>query len=227
MKNVFKKYIWLWEMIGAALLLGLGFVMGFVNAVLLVMVGLIFIFLGVLRFIPLLKTTDDKVLKWFYAIELIIDIIAGVVLLIIGIKGEDNSAIFKLFGYIIGGILYLRGFVYLFSSSVRKEEAKLLIFIIHIALITLGTVIIARGGFTLATLGWILLAISAICSIIIAFDGAHRYKIYRNNEQSTRLTKKVKKQKQDDSKIDAPTADEIKERVPKDDQDISQDHLNA
>ncbi len=112
-----KRYVWLWEMIGAALLISLGLIVKFVPNVLYVMVGLVFVFLGALRFIPLLKTTEDKLLKWCYGIELLLDIASGIVLVVLGVKNEQSDTINNLFGYIIGGVLYLRGFVYLFSTS--------------------------------------------------------------------------------------------------------------
>ena len=80
MKALFKKYLWLFEFIGAAIILGVGLVCKFVPAVLYFIVGIIFVFLGLFRIIPLVKTTEDKLLKWFYAGEMIIEVAAGVVL---------------------------------------------------------------------------------------------------------------------------------------------------
>ena len=107
MKKFFSKYMWLFEMIAAALLLGLGLIMKFIPSALLILVGLIFFVLGALRIIPLVKTTDDKLLKILYIIELAIEMIAGVVLFIFGAKGMDDSVekTKMLFGYIIAGII--------------------------------------------------------------------------------------------------------------------------
>ena len=68
MKKKLAKYAWLFEMIGCALLIGLGIIMKFIPSVLLVLVGLIFFVLGLFRIVPLLKTTDDKLLK-IYMLE--------------------------------------------------------------------------------------------------------------------------------------------------------------
>ena len=226
MKKKLAKYAWLFEMIGCALLIGLGIVMKFVPSVLLVLVGLVFFVLGLFRIVPLLKTTDDKLLKILYAVELFIDMGAGVALFILGIKNDTETIddLRKIFGFIIGGILYLRGLVYLFAVSFKKEDAKIWLFFIHVGLITLATVIIARGGFTLATLGWVLLALAILSAIFVGVDSIKKYTKYRNEEYALKKTKdiNVKEEKVND----APTADEVIIRTPSDEQ-TDQDTLNA
>lgn len=226
MKKKLAKYAWLFEMIGCALLIGLGIIMKFVPSVLLVLVGLVFFVLGLFRIVPLLKTTDDKLLKALYAVELFIDMGAGIALFILGIK-KDTEAIDdlrKIFGFIIAGILYLRGLVYLFAVSFKKENAKIWLFFIHIGLITLATVIIARGGFTLATLGWVLLVLAVLSAIFVGADSIKKYSKYRNEEYALKKTKdmNIKEEK----KNDAPTADEVIIRTPQD-ENSDQDTLNA
>ena len=226
MKKKLAKYAWLFEMIGCALLIGLGIIMKFVPSVLLVLVGLVFFVLGLFRIVPLLKTTDDKLLKVLYAVELFIDMGAGIALFILGIK-KDTEAIDdlrKIFGFIIAGILYLRGLVYLFAVSFKKENAKIWLFFIHIGLITLATVIIARGGFTLATLGWVLLVLAVLSAIFVGADSIKKYSKYRNEEYALKKTKdmNIKEEK----KNDAPTADEVIIRTPQD-ENSDQDTLNA
>ena len=226
MKKKLAKYAWLFEMIGCALLIGLGIIMKFVPSVLLVLVGLVFFVLGLFRIVPLLKTTDDKLLKALYAVELFIDMGAGVALFILGIKNDTETIddLRKIFGFIIGGILYLRGLVYLFAVSFKKEDAKIWLFFIHIGLITLATVIIARGGFTLATLGWVLLALAILSAIFVGVDSIKKYTKYRNEEYALKKTKdiNVKEEKVND----APTADEVIIRTPQD-ENSDQDTLNA
>ena len=228
MKKKLAKYAWLFEMIGCALLIGLGIIMKFIPSVLLVLVGLIFFVLGLFRIVPLLKTTDDKLLKILYAAELFIDMGAGIALFIIGIKNKSDSIddLKKVFGYIIAGILYLRGLVYLFAISFRKETAKIWLFFVHIGLITLATVIIARGGFTLTTLGWVLLALSILSAIFVGVDSIKKYSNFRNEEYARKKTQDIKTK--EEKKEDAPTADEIQIRIDEDqNQDQNTDNLNA
>ncbi len=228
MKKKLAKYAWLFEMIGCALLIGLGIIMKFIPSVLLVLVGLIFFVLGLFRIVPLLKTTDDKLLKILYALELFIDMGAGIALFIIGIKNKSDSIddLKKIFGYIIAGILYLRGLVYLFAVSFKKENAKIWMFFLHVGLITLATVIIARGGFTLTTLGWVLLALSILSAIFVGVDSIKKYSNFRNEEYARKKTQDIKTK--EEKKEDAPTADEIKIRIDEDqNQDQNTDNLNA
>ena len=228
MKKKLAKYAWLFEMIGCALLIGLGIIMKFIPSVLLVLVGLIFFVLGLFRIVPLLKTTDDKLLKILYALELFIDMGAGIALFIIGIKNKSDSIddLKKVFGYIIAGILYLRGLVYLFAVSFKKESAKIWLFFVHIGLITLATVIIARGGFTLTTLGWVLLALSILSAIFVGVDSIKKYSNYRNEEYARKKTQDIKTK--EEKKADAPTADEIQIRIDENqNQDQNTDNLNA
>ena len=228
MKKKLTKYAWLFEMIACALLIGLGIIMKFVPSVLLVLVGLVFFVLGLFRIVPLLKTTDDKLLKILYAVELFIDMGAGVALFIIGISDKVDSIdnLKQVFGYIIAGILYLRGLVYLFAISFRKETAKIWLFFVHIALITLATVIIARGGFTLTTLGWILLVLSILSAIFVGVDAIKKYSNYRNEEYARKKTQDIKTK--EEKKEDAPTADEIQIRIDEDKtNDQDRDNLNA
>ena len=98
-------------------------------------------------------------------------------------------------------------------------------FFIHIALLTLATFIIAKGGFTLNQLGWAILVIAVISALFIAIDGVKKYSNYRNQEMSIRMTKKIKKEKENE--IDAPTAEEIKDTIPQTEEDHPQDGLNA
>ena len=226
MKKKLTKYAWLFEMIACALLIGLGIIMKFVPSVLLVLVGLVFFVLGLFRIVPLLKTTDDKLLKILYAVELFIDMGAGVALFILGIKNKADSIddMKQVFGYIIAGILYLRGLVYLFAISFRKETAKIWLFFVHVALLTLATVIIARGGFTLATLGWVLLVLSVLSAIFVGVDSIKKYSNFRNEEYALKKTKEIKEK--EEIKYDAPSADEINIRTPQD-ENSDQDTLNA
>lgn len=226
MKKKLTKYAWLFEMIACALLIGLGIIMKFVPSVLLVLVGLVFFVLGLFRIVPLLKTTDDKLLKILYAVELGIDFVAGIVLIILGFKNDVESIenMKQVFGYIIAGIIYLRGFVYLFAAAFRKEKAHIVLFFIHLALITLASIIIARGGFTLSTLGWVLMVLAIICALFVGGDSIKKYSNYRNNEYALKKTKEI--QEQEEKKYDAPSADEVIIRTPQD-ENSDQDTLNA
>ncbi len=214
MGKFFKKFVWLWEMIGAALILALGIVIVTEESVLLVIVGTIFLFLGILRFIPLMKTTEDKVLKWVYGIELFIDILAGGVLMYLGISNPDGNfmaSIKENFGYIIAAVVYLRGFAYFFAVNVRREEQSKFYFYVHIFLLTLGALMIGisiNNKITLANIKWVIFAIAILSVIFVSYAGYKGYMNYRHLYISENTTKKVKRTKKADD-LEAPTSDEI------------------
>lgn len=207
MKKIFKRYLWLWEFIGAAIIVGVGLICKFVPAALYFIVGIVFVFMGLFRIVPLVKTTEDKLLKWFYAAELVIDAIAGAVLIFLAIKKgneiDDSKAIF---GYIIGGILYLHGFVYFLGTALRKDITTFIPFLANIIVFTTGTWIIATGGFTSKALGWVLLAFAILSAGAIVFDGIKNYSSYRHEIAAKRITSNIKVEEE---KVEAPTSDQI------------------
>ena len=202
MKQMFRKYLWLWEFIGVALILGVGLVSKFVPTVLYIIVGAAFIVLGLFRLIPLFRTTEDKLLKWIYVAEIVIDIVIGVILIVIAINENDLN---NFLGYLVGGVLYLRALVYFFSTVLRKESSDWLQFVVHIGLITVGTVIITKGGFSAEQLGWVILVISLIAAVYIGYSGYNNYRNYRNEYAAKQITKRIKKEEV----VETPTSAEI------------------
>lgn len=234
MKNVFKKYLWLWEFIGAALIIGAGIVAVFVESIVLMVVGCAFIIMGIFRVVPLFKTTFDKILKWIYVFEIVLNIGIGGLLIYLAIQ-EGDADLQALFGYLIGSVLYLRGALFFFATTVRKEDSDKPKFIAHLIFITIGAVVIGRGGFTPRELGWVILGIAILAAVFIAFSGFSNYRNYRGEIASKEVTKKV----QQDKGLEAPTSDEITPEtdkplddpkpkdVPQPEEEKQPDQLNA
>ncbi|HPT89117.1 MAG TPA: hypothetical protein PLY84_01910, partial [Bacilli bacterium] len=72
MMKLLKKYVWLFEWIAAALILALGIYVAVEPSVLYLVAGIAITILGLFRLVPLLKTTEDKVLKFIYLGEMIV-----------------------------------------------------------------------------------------------------------------------------------------------------------
>lgn len=202
MKSFFHKYLWLWEFIAVAFILAVGIIAKVIPNLLVLIIGIAFIVLGSLRLIPLIKTTGDKILKWIYAVEILVFILAGVSLAILYYQDKDLQ---KSFGYIIGGVFYLRAFIFFYAISLRNESSDLFQFLLHIILLTLGSAIIARGGFDTSDLGWVILIIAILTSIFIGYSGFNHYRNYRNQKAAIEITKTVQKEKI----LEVPTTDEI------------------
>ena len=206
MKKFFSKYVWVFEFIGAAILVAFGIVMKLIPISLLYIVGTIFIVMGLFRIVPLLKTTKDKLAKWMFAGEIVLNIAAGGYLIYIGTKGEADLG--KIFGYIIGIILYLRALIYFFTTVLRKEATDNMMFITHIVFITFGSLIIGNGGFNIKTLSWLLLVLAILSAILISVRGHTDYRNYRFQLSINETTKNISKKEG----LEAPTKDEISEK---------------
>ena len=223
-----KKYVWVVEWIATALLIVLGIIAVVEKTILLYTFGILFIILGLFRIIPLLKTTSSKLVKWLLFGETLVDILSGGVLLFLAIKNSETG---NYVGYIIGGVLYLRGFIHFLSTSLKDEPSNLVNFFFHIVLITIGTIVITKGGFDKVLLAWLFLIVIAICALILAIKGYRDYSNYRNNLSCESKLKKLdgevskdksKKDKKTDD-MEAPTSDEIKINIIPDDDKPSVD----
>lgn len=216
-----KKYSWIIEIVSAALLLTMGLVIYFNEKVMLYLIGTVFVFMGVLRLLPLLKTTNDKLMKWLLFIESVLEVVFGAFIFYKGLQGE---AIGVLFGYIVGGLFYLRGFVHFLATSLRGEPSTILGFIFHIALLTCGTVMIASGNINSKYMTYAVLVIMLICIIFLLSKGFKDYKNYRGLVVSNQITKKIKVK--EEKRKDAPASDEIIVDVPVSNEEKDQVTLN-
>jgi len=206
-----KKYIWIFEWIATALLLVLGIVVVVETTILLYTFGILFIIFGLFRLIPLIKTTESKLVKWLIFSETVIALIPGGILLFDAVKGNETGVYI---GYIIGGVIYLRGFVHFLSTSLKNEPSNLLNFFFHIILLTIGTIIFVKGGFDKTLLSWIFLGIIVLCAIILGIKGYKDYYNYRGSivgeSKLKELNKEEKSNKKKSETKEAPTSEEIK-----------------
>lgn len=201
MKEKIKKYMWLWEMIGAALILTLSIVIAVESKIIPLTIGIIFALLGLLRIIPLVKTTDDKLLKYLYAIELVIEVIVGGLLITYAFIEKDNA--FARFinnngHYFIGGVLYLRGFMHFFATTVKQETYPFAYFVVNIVILTLGTVLIVKNV-NIEQIRWFIFALGIVCFLFVGYTGFRGYNNYRGEYAIVRETKKLKKEKNKDT----------------------------
>ena len=204
-----QKYSWIIEIVSAALLLTCGIVIYFNEHVMLFLIGTIFVFMGVLRVFPLLKTTNDKLMKWLLLFESILEIVFGS---FIFYKGIQSKSIGIAFGYIVGGLFYLRGTVHFFATSLREEPSTLLGFIFHLALLTCGTIMISSGNIDSKYMTYTVLVIIVICIIFLLIKGFKDYKNYRGLIVSNQITKKINLKNKKTK--DLPTSEEIIIDVP-------------
>ncbi|HHW99793.1 MAG TPA: hypothetical protein GX740_00620, partial [Acholeplasmataceae bacterium] len=119
MKSFFKKYLFVFEFIAVAILLAVGIYLVVDPQVFLYIIGLALIIFGLYRVIPLVKTTKDNMMKLILTGEVIINVIAGVLLVLEGAKDDYNKDLLR---WVVGAVFYLRGFLYFFGTVIRKES---------------------------------------------------------------------------------------------------------
>lgn len=219
MKKYLKQYVWVWEWFAAAILISFAITAVIKNEFLVYAFGAIFIVFALFRVIPLIRTTESKLIRWLTFLEMLIDVAAGVCLFAFAEKLKDAQ---NLFGYIVGGILYLRGVMHFLATSIKSEPTTLTHFVINIALISVGAVIIARGGFNPQALAWFFFGVIVICVLVLIWRGIVDYKNYRGNLVGEAKTKKIKKVKEKEAEP-LPTSDEIKINIIPQDSNIDKE----
>jgi len=208
-----KKYKWLYLWIAAAGLLVFGLLMLFIqkfgqSVVLFVSAALLIAFV-IIRFVPLIKTTKNRWAICANAIEMFIDLAVGVIILVLTIKyiKEDKNIndLGVVYAFMLGGVLYLRGLEYLVETTFFGTKPEVVKFLIHILLLSVGTVIFSRyDNFTTESFRWLLGFAFCICGGIAIVDGGTNYSKYRKTYE-----KKPKKNKKEDVVVD-----EIKTEIP-------------
>lgn len=211
MKNLSKKYSWVFEGIALILVVALGIYLLVDTSAVLFIVGLLFVLFGLVRIIPLVKTTKDKLMKWIFLFEILVDIAIGIIVFCQGLKGNSLG---KLTGFLIGFVLYLRGFLFFFGAVIRKEYSELMQFIIAILMISLGAFIFGMGTITENTIRWVIILIAIGVIMFLGYNTFKGYKNYRNEYVVRRETKNVTT-----SEIvkEAPKSDKIKDVIIEDD----------
>lgn len=189
MKQFFKKYLWLFEFLGVAVILAVGIFAFVKEEIFLFIVGFALIIFGLFRVIPLIKTTKDKLLRIIYPIEIAFNVIAGVLLIVEGTKDQYDENLMR---YLVGSVFYVRGLIYFFASVIRKESTDYTKFVTHVILFTLGPVVILATFFTAKTLSWLVLVIAIISAIFITWSGVKNYKNYRYEYLTKDETKRIK-----------------------------------
>mgnify|MGYP004531705249 CR=1 FL=1 len=209
-----KKYMWVVEWVAVALLMCLAIFAVIKEELYLYMFSLLFIIFGLFRIIPLIKTTESKLVKIFISIETVVDLVVGILILLATIYDWNFVKGTSLLGILIGGVIYLRGFIYFLGTTVKDEPSDFMGFITNIALITIATVIICKGGFNTTILSWMLFVIIFIICVIFSIKGYKGFKSYRGSIVGESKIKKIKsKEKKEPKEKKMPTSDEIKNDI--------------
>ena len=194
--NIFKKYKWLYLFIAAAALLTFGIIMLFNNdfatKIVYYFTALGLIIFVIIRFVPFVKTERQKYAIVLNVSEMILDLIIGVVLFVLTIRGQNNFE--NIYPFLIGSVFMMRGLIYLVEVTFLHTKPQPLLFVIHVALIILASIIMALFKNLRATnIATILAVIFLIIAGIAIIDAIHNYSNFRNGNY-----KKDKKNKKEE-----------------------------
>ena len=221
-----KKYKWLYLWIAAAGLIAFGLIVliwkEFGQSVVIFISGLLLIAFVLIRFIPLIKTTRNKWAITINAIEMFIDLVVGVLLIVFTVKEGTSATDFnKIYPFILGGVLYLRGLVYLLELSFFEGKKEAVKFIVHLAILTVGVVIMARyDSFTTESFRWIFGLAFCLSGGIAGVDGGNNYRKYREKYSSD---KNKKEKAKEEKEIDFPSSEDTPNYIPPKENNINQD----
>lgn len=216
-----KQYVWVFEWFAAAILLAFAITSVIKNEFLVYAFAAIFLVFAVFRVVPLVKTTTSKLIKWLTVVEMIIDVVVSLALFFFSEKIMETG---NLLGYLVGGVIYLRGIMHFLATSLKSEPTTLFGFVANILLVSVGAVIIARGGFDARVLAWFFFSVMILCVIVLIWRGAVDYRNYRGNLVGESQTKKLKKEKAKEKEAETnPTSDEIKINIIPEDSNIDKE----
>ena len=196
-ENALKKYRWLYLWIASAALLTFTVILflssTFRESFVFYVTGAILVIFVIIRFIPLVKTSRENMALALNVIEMLVDMIVGILMIILTAKLQDKKLLDTLYPFLIGGVIYARALVYFVEISFLKTKPEKLKFFIHIALLTVGSVIMARfDNFNPNSLGFVIGVFFALSGIFTLTDGIINYNNYR--KLYVKVKKEVKKE---------------------------------
>ena len=198
-ENALKKYRWLYLWIASAALLTFAIILflssTFRESFVFYVTGAILVIFVIIRFIPLVKTSRENMAIALNVVEMLVDMIVGILMIVLTAKLQDKKLLDTLYPFLIGGVIYARALVYFVEISFLKTKPEKLKFFIHIALLTVGSVIMARfDNFNPNSLGFVIGVIFALSGVFTLTDGIINYNNYR------KLYVKVKKEVKEEIK---------------------------
>lgn len=205
-------YGWVLKFILAAILVGIGIYMIFAKEVVYTITGVAIVVFSIFRVVPLMKSLNKEVLRTINLIEIIFDTIIGGVMIYVALSRDlENEAIWGyVYRYSLAFFFYVRGLVFFNSVVFFNEKAEIPKFWVHIASLTLGTVIATLPGFDYGSVAIFLLIISVIGAAYLGYDGFGGYKKYREYAKELNDGKAKEKEKQQEEEK-RPILDKEKE----------------
>ncbi len=136
--------------------------------------SLIIVFAGY-QLIHLLRNREKTLTIKLYLAEIAGQIIIGGIFIYRAWIANQSLGVW--FGYLLGGLMIVRGTLYFYGTRVTTHTEDLLTFFIHVAALIAGTYLIIQGTFTPAVMSGIVITVALKRGIKTAYIA---YKSYKN-----------------------------------------------
>lgn len=136
-------------------------------------VGGVIILYALYRVVQLIRQKEKTLTVRLYMIEIAGQVIIGGIFIYTVLIASNPLDVW--FGYLLGGLLIVRGTLYFYSTRVQDQTEDLATFFIHIAALIVGTYLIIQGTFTAQVMSGIIITIALKRALKTGYD-AYRAK---------------------------------------------------
>ncbi len=208
--TLFRSYNWSIKLAGAALLIALAITLFILDMERLIeaFVGILIAIYAVVRLVPFVKSQRSDLIKTINIIEITLNILVAAAFIIAAFATEEGLG--EIFGYMLAGVLLLRGMVHFYGVSEGSEKGDHPTYFFHIATLIIGTIIVLEG-FNATQLSILIALISLIGAGYLGFEGYQGYSNYRQRKQLERPSDRARDEDRVPDGIEAP-GDEEKDR---------------
>ena len=160
MKKWLEKYMWQLNLFYTIVMVTIAVLLTIFNSefTMVPLVGALLIIYAIYRLIQMIRKKEKTVTIKLYLIEIAAQIIIGSLLIYIVWFSDIELGV--LFGYLIGGLLIVRGSLYFYGTRVQEHTEEMTTFFMHIAAISVGTYLIVQGSFTPGVMSGIVISIA-------------------------------------------------------------------
>ena len=223
MTNFFKKYRWVFMLVLFAIVLSFGIVL-FVNPgdigeiVSCFFTGAFICAFGVFRLIPLIKRVrTNKVRLIINSVEITCDILIGALLFGFAFNESLRNSYIDLYKYLVALVIFARGVIYFVETSFLNIKSEPTKFIVHIACIALGSIIVVSKNFDANLLNIVFASLLMVLAVYCAADSIYSYvqysKIYSKPKTKVKEIKEKKETKKESKKVEtAETKAKVSEK---------------
>lgn len=206
-------YGWVLKFVLAAILVGVGVFMIFADEVVYTITGIAIVIFSIFRVIPLMKSLNKEMLRTINLIEIIFDTIIGGVMIYIALTQNlaTQPVWSTVYRFSLAFFFYARGLVFFNSVVFFQEKTEIPKFWIHIASLTIGTIIAVLPNFDYNMVGFFFLLVSLLGAGYLGVDGFGGYKKYREYAKELNAVKEKEKQVPEEKQ---PIVDKEEEKRP-------------